>query len=115
MGALARVLSTVQLKVPPVPVPDALLVCCTNDRERCEHTNCADSVEIGGKTAAEDEGRRHVLGRVGDGVGLSSLNTTGGVGVDGGREGTREEGSARNNNLEETHVDASSVEIRRLC
>jgi hypothetical protein len=70
-----------------------------------------DSVKVGGETTAQNEGYWLVLGGVGDGVGLSSLNTSGWVGVDGGRESSRHEGSARDNDLEETHVDGS-VEIR---
>lgn len=74
-----------------------------------------DSVKVLRRTPAEDEGGRGlVLGGVGDGVGLASYNTAGWVVVDLNREGSGEEGSARKNDLEETHVDGvvSVVVIR---
>ena len=71
------------------------------------HTKFTNGVEGLGVSAAEDEGRWLVLGRVGDGVGLASLNTTSGVSVDCDGEGSRDEGSARNNDVEETHVNGS--------
>ena len=67
-------------------------------------TNGADGVEVAGGALAEDEGGRGVLGGVGDGVALAGLNTRGRVGVDGDSKGRGDEGSARNDNLEETHV-----------
>jgi hypothetical protein len=73
----------------------------------CElRTDGANGLEVGGKTLAKDKGCWLVLGGVGDGVALASLNTASGVGVDGDGEGRGDEGSARNDNLEETHVDS---------
>jgi hypothetical protein len=70
-----------------------------------QHTNGGNGLEVGGQALAEDKGGWLVLGGVGDGVALASLDTGSGVGVDGDGEGRGDEGSARNDNLEETHVD----------
>ena len=70
-----------------------------------------NSLKVGGGTLAKDEGGWGlILGRVGDSVGLSSYDTAGGVIVDLDGEGSGDEGSARNKDLEETHVD-DSVEM----
>lgn len=71
------------------------------------HTNGTDCVKSIRGTLAEDKGSWLILGRVGDLVGLSSNDTAGWVGIDGDGEGRRDEGSARNDDLEETHVDGS--------
>ena len=76
-----------------------------------KHTNGGNGLEIGGETLAEDEGSGLVLGGVCDGVALASLNTASWVGVDGDGEGRGDEGSARNDNLEETHVDSSVLRL----
>jgi hypothetical protein len=72
-------------------------------------TNGSNGLEVGGQTLAEEKGSWLVLGRVGEGVGLASLDTAGGVGVDGDGEDGGDEGSARNDNLEETHVDVGGL------
>jgi hypothetical protein len=80
--------------------------------ELIERTNGANGVKVGGETLAEDEGHGRILGGVGDGVALAGLNTRRWVGVNGSGEGRGEEGSARNDNLEETHVDGSDWVVR---
>jgi hypothetical protein len=77
---------------------------------RQRHTDGSNRLEVGGQTLAEDKGSWLVLGRVGEGVGLASLDTVG-VGVDGDGEDGGDEGSARNDNLEETHVDVCGVGV----
>lgn len=70
--------------------------------------NFTNSVEVGGDTTAEDEGGWGlVLGGVGDGVGLACLDTAGRIGVDGQGHGGRDKGSARDDDLEETHINGS--------
>jgi hypothetical protein len=69
-----------------------------------QHTDGRDGLEVGGRALAENKGGWLVLGGVGDGVALASLDTSGGVGVNGDGKGRGDEGSARNDNLEETHV-----------
>lgn len=69
-----------------------------------KHTDGANGLEVGRDTLAENEGSWLVLGGVGDSVALSG-NDTAGESVDGDAEGRRDKGSARNDNLEETHVD----------
>jgi hypothetical protein len=65
----------------------------------------ADGAEVGRDTLAENEGGGDVRGRgVGDGVGLASLDTSSGELVDLEGEGSGDEGSARGDDLEETHV-----------
>jgi hypothetical protein len=65
----------------------------------------ADGVEVGRETLAEDEGGGDIRGRgVGDGVRLASLDTSSGELVDLEGEGSGDEGSARGDDLEETHV-----------
>jgi hypothetical protein len=63
-----------------------------------------NSAEVGRDTLAEDKGGGGVRGRrVGDGVGLASLDTSSGELVDLEGEGSGNEGSARGDHLEETH------------
>ena len=73
--------------------------------ERKRHTGqSANRVEVGRETLAEDEGGGDVRGgRVGDGVALASLDTSSGELVDLEGEGSGDEGSARGDDLEETH------------
>lgn len=66
----------------------------------------ANGLEISGETLAEDEGGGGVVrGGVGDGVGLTGLNTTRGVLVDLKGESSCDESSAGSDHLEETHLD----------
>lgn len=71
-----------------------------------KHTKSGNGVQIVGRSLTEDDlGGHLVLGGVGDGVGLASLNTRLRVVIDGELgHGTSEEGSARKNSSEETHV-----------
>jgi hypothetical protein len=70
----------------------------------------ADGAEVGRDTLAENEGGGDVRGRgVGDGVGLASLDTSSGELVDLEGEGSGDEGSARGDDLEETHVWVGGV------
>lgn len=58
--------------------------------------------EVGRLSLAEDDGGGSILGGVGDGDGLASLDALGpGVELDG--ESSGDKGSARKNDLEETH------------
>lgn len=76
------------------------------DSERKRTGEGANSVKVGGKTLAEEEGGGGVIGRgVGDSVGLTSLNTTSWVLVDLKGESSYDESSAGSDHLEETHVD----------
>lgn len=75
-----------------------------------KRTDGGNGLEVSGKALAEDEGRGGILGGVGDGVALASLDRRR-VGVDGDGEGRGDEGSARNDNLEETHVDSSVLRL----
>jgi hypothetical protein len=54
------------------------------------HTDGANRLEISGEALAEDKGCWLVLGRVGDGVALASLDTAGRVLVDGDGKGRGE-------------------------
>jgi hypothetical protein len=71
------------------------------------HTDDTNGLQVGANAVAEREGCWLVLGGVGDSVGLTGLNTSGRVGVDGDCESRGHEGSARKDGLEETHVDGS--------
>lgn len=67
-----------------------------------------EGVEVGGGSLAQDDGGGSILGRVGQGDGLASLDRLGPrVELDG--ESGGDEGSARENDLEETHVDCFCV------
>lgn len=72
-----------------------------------KHTGkSTDGAEVGGKALAEDESGGGVVGRgVGDGVGLTGLNTASGVVVDLEGESSCDESSAGSDHLEETHFD----------
>lgn len=78
-----------------------------------EHTGQGtNGTEVGGETLAKDEGGRCVVGRgVGDGVGLTGLDTTRGVLVDLNGKSGRDEGSAGGDDLEETHFDIGRVVV----
>lgn len=72
------------------------------------------SGQVVGVTLAElDGGGSVVLGGVGDGVGLSRLEGLGHVVELDGEDG-RDEGGARDDNFEETHVDCGVVGKVRL-
>lgn len=76
--------------------------------------NGSDGVESLGVTPAKDEGGWGlILGGVCDGVGLASLDTRGRVVVDLNSPGSRDEGSARKEDLEETHVGGSMKVVIR--
>lgn len=63
-----------------------------------------DRSKVGRGTLAEYEGGRGVvLGRVGDGVGLTSLDRAG-PGVELNGQGRSDKGSARDNKVKEAHV-----------
>lgn len=99
-------LLTVQEKEPPVAEATISLVQCRFPRPRRRHTGKSlNGVQVAGRTLAEDEGGGGVvLGGVGDGVGLAS-NDAGREGVDSQSGSSSDEGSAREDSLEETHID----------
>jgi hypothetical protein len=92
-----------------------MLVGALERSEEKQRTDGGNRLKVGGRALAEDKGGWLVLGGVGDGVALASLDTSSGVGVDGDGEGRGDEGSARNDNLKETHVgDVCVVVLVRL-
>lgn len=62
-----------------------------------------EGVEVARGTLAEDDGGSGILGGVGESDGLAGLDRLG-PGVELNGESGRDEGSARQNKLEETHV-----------
>ena len=99
------------MKEPPVAVAISWLVLSFQVSPACLAERTCDgleSVKVARRTLTKDEGGRGVvLGGVGDSVGLASNDTLGWVVVDLKGEGSSNDGSARKDGLEETHVDGS--------